>query len=103
MASPGSGGFRLSISMMELPSVGMQALFAGGGGSTNSSFKSPWSFVWSVTSTVPAAFTVMLPVEFHHVSKKCSVRPGRTFDYLFGIMHSSANRALTVFSLKEPK
>ena len=48
--------------MMELPSVGMQALFAGGGGRTSSSFRSPWSFVWSVTSTVPAAFTVMLPV-----------------------------------------
>ena len=43
------------------------------------------------------------PMEFHHVSKGCGVRPGRTFDYLFGILHHSANKALAIFSFKEPK
>ena len=42
-------------------------------------------------------------MELHHVSKQCRHRLGRTFDYFFGILHRTANSALSIFSLKESR
>jgi hypothetical protein len=42
-------------------------------------------------------------MELHHVSKQCRHRLGRTFDYFFGILHRTANSALSLFTLKESR